>query len=287
MKRLAVLAATVIGPALHAGDRDPLPIPEVRPAPQAAPTLPQVPRPQLSGTEIKQGEAGRAEVSLPTMPARPHVRPTVKVQPGTDAGTTGLPARGANGGTNQTPPTPAAPTLPVPPVPDMPAPPAPAPAVVGPECGTNGCATGRRGTWACVKSFLFYHPSKIYFPVTPTPYRAPLLFLCEEKAPCGAAGCGGKGHGGLMHGGPTIMGQAGDSVPGGATTTAPATTGRPGLGSRLFGRSSGKVQPGWATAGETLPGYRLAVPETPAITGQRYPTPPLVGTSYKVPPGDR
>lgn len=299
MKRLAVLAAVVFGPAVQAAGPDLPPIPDVRPDPQLAPTLPQIPRPILNGTDLRQGEAGRAEMILPTPPTRHHVRPTVKVEAGPDAAATGLPVRGANGGagTAQTPaPPPHIPsTLPTPPDKDIPAAPAkdaPAPpaqaAPGGPDC--HGAA--HRGVWRRLTTFLCYHPSKVYYPIHPTPHYAPLntLFPCEEKGLCGPNGCGAHGYAvpasGQMpgaNGSPTPE-SAGGTGPAGAAAPARA---RPGFVSRLFNRGGGnavKVESSWATSGETIPGYRFAVPETPAVTGQRYPTPPLVGTSYKVTP---
>jgi hypothetical protein len=278
MKRLAILAAVVFGPAAHAAPPDAPPIPEFPPGAQLAPTLPQVPRPVLNGTDLKQGEAGRAEIPIPQPPTRHHIRPTVKVEPGPDSIPAGLPARGPNGGTGTaTLPVPGTPTLPPPPVPDTPAPPAPA----APTCGPEGCAAGHRNAWHRFTGFLFYRQSSVYFGLHPTPYVGPYhtLFPCEERAPCGPAGCAAAGH-------PApAVGQAPAPEPGPA---GGATSTRPSLGWRLFNRG-GAVKPerGWATAGETIPGYRLATPETPAVTGERYPTPPAVGTSYKVPTGQR
>jgi len=280
MKRLAVLAAAVLGSAVHAAEPDPPPVP------QLAPTLPQIPRPVLSGGDLRQGEAGRAELPPSPAPAHHHIRPTVKVGAGPDGIPAGLPPRGATGGAGTAataaPPAPVVPSLPPPPVPDKPEPVPPAPAAPPtPSCGPEGCAGGHGGCWAHIKSFLCYRQSKVYFGLHPTPYYQPLhlLFPCHEKAPCGPGGCAVPGH----PAGP-VVGQDAAPAPAGAGT-APRV--RPGLGSRLFNRDAVKPERGWATAGETIPGYRLAAPESPAITGQPPRMPPIVGTSYKLPADQR
>lgn len=267
MKRLAVLTAMAFGPALHAVEPEPPLYPTSRSSPPIAPTLPQVPRPQLNGSDLVPGVAGRAEVAIPPMPSRHHLRPTVKVEAGTDATTGGLPPRGSAGGIGTgTQPTTVqpAPGMPAYPVPDMAAPLEPVPPAPAAGCVGEGCGMAQRSCWSKISAFWCYRPSHIWLGFHPTPYQPPFhtLFLCEEKAGCGPTGCGAPGHPG----------------PDGAIGAAA----RPGIGSRLVGR--GRVVPGYATAGETVPGYRLAVPESPKVTGQ--PVPQIVtGTSYKVPTG--
>lgn len=273
MKRLAVLTAMAFGPGVGAVEPEAPLYPASRSAPQIAPTLPQVPRPQLSGTDLVPGSAGRAEVTLPQLPSRHHIRPTVKVEAATEAPKGGLPARGATGGTTTQPtsvqPGPGMPAYPVPPVPDVPAPLEPAPPAPGaPGCAAEGHAAAHRSCWSKIAGWWCYRPSHIWLGFHPTPYQPPFhtQFLCEERAGCGPGGCGVAGHHGPAVGPDAAVGAAA----------------RPGIGSRLMGR--GKVQPGYATAGETIPGYRLAAPENPSVTGQ--PVPPVVtGTSYKVPTG--
>jgi hypothetical protein len=288
MKRLAILAAAVFGPAVYATPPDP----ETQPGAQLAPTLPQVPRPVLKGSDLTQGEAGRAELPLPPTSTRHHIRPTVKVEPGPDSIPAGLPGRGSNGGAG----TPASlpPILPPPPVPDKPTPPPPAPPTpAAPACGADCQAAGHRGAWRQYTTFLFYRPSKIWLGLHPTPYQPPYHteFLCMEKAGCGPAGCGPAGCAGMGQSGPGVgqpaPGVGQDPAQGPASGPGPvggpvSRSARPSLVSRLFTRNAVKPDRGWATAGETIPGYRLAVPETPAVTGQRYPSPPVVGTSYRI-----
>ena len=326
MRRLAVLAAAVFVPAVHAAGPD-LPTPT---GAQTAPVLPQVPRPLLNGETLVPGEAGRAEVAPPAQPVRSRLRPTVRVEPGegqpaasrwsvpspnftrtTQAAVepsdptapAGLPGRGANGGAGATAITtpPAKPTLPAPAaVPAAPVQPAPA----APGCVTADCATGTHGgCWSHCKNWLCFHQTRVWLGCHPTPYVPPFhtQFLCQEKGLCGPAGCNGPGcvapAGGHAAVGPTNGATNGamNPVPGSdgptGVTTATAAPARPGLGARLFGRRTEKekekVEPGWATAGQTVPGYRLATPENPSITGKgpvAVPlATPLVGTSYRAP----